>query len=359
MSDTAAPFRATVGPQEYVMGISRRTFLETGMIAAGSSMLASTRIGSVAGAESPAPAPSVGLSLTFEGLCLFAAQRGLAPTQLGQVQALLIDSDKLTSGHFDPHSPKLSVARQQVTFDQPPDSTDDHGNVSWGLKGQDVTLLFDSRAASGTVVTEANVTRQNKAQRLALTPPYDASWRDVAFIADLDGILGGPDATVDQKYLRPDLGTDGKVTSRIMLAGGTLVGGTPKDPWGRHIWWGFNDPSPASNYRQSITDIVEFHSPQAASIAIVLTHRTTRATRTITLAAPSVAVSITNKMVDGTPVCRDSDAHCPTNHFRAYYELLATDPGHHPTLGPVFLAGSNDQLRTDSPVYCPPPLAFY
>jgi hypothetical protein len=230
----------------------------------------------------------------------------------------------------------------------------------YGLKGQDVTLHLDGAAAGGPVMTEATVARADKSQRLDLSPPYDAPWSDIAFVADLDGILGGPHATIHPDFLDPHLPADAKVACRVVLAGGRLTGGVPRDAFGRHIAWGFNDPIPGNTYRQAITDVVEFHAGPAHAIQLVLTKRGEGTTRRITLKAGNIRAKVTNIAQSPSHCDGAADHNCPPHHFYAYYELLKEDPPHRPTPGPMFLAGSAAQIKnTDPPVYCPPPLAFY
>jgi hypothetical protein len=299
------------------------------------------------------------LLIEIGGLCVFAAQRSALLPSLGTVYALLPNTSKLKSGHFDTHTPMLTVRKDDATIFDSPDH-EVNGDLQYWLVDQDVALLLDGSPVTGPVATEANVSRPDKTRRLDLCPPYDAAWSDVAFIADLDGILGGPTATINPDLVKPSVAAGSKVAARMVFNAGKLIGAVPRDPWGRHIAWGFNDPSPMSEYQQAITDIVEYHAPGGHRVQLVITHRQTQATRQITLAAGAVTVRLTNLAQAPGHCDGGHDKNCPPHHFYAYYELLKDDPAHRPTPGPMFLCGTHAQISNfDPPIYCPPPLAYY
>jgi hypothetical protein len=303
--------------------------------------------------------PMVFLTVEVRGLCLFVADRKATLPDLGIVYGLLPNTAKLTSGTFDAHTPLLKVMKADTLSYDPPDR-EINGELQYGLVGQDVTLAYNGAMASGSVTTEANVYRPDKTRRLDACPPYDAKWSDVAFIADLEGILAAK-AIVDPAFVQGGLSADAKIATRVTFAGGALLGGIPSDSWGRHIAWGFNKPAPNSQYQQAITDTVEFHVPTAKSIQFVLTSRASGGPiRRVTLKASVVRASIHN-VADMPRMCDpNKDKNCPPHHFFAYYELLKPAPADTPTPGPMFLCGSLTQVtNTDPPVYCPPPMAFY
>jgi hypothetical protein len=347
------------------MSIPRRTALQIAAMTVASSTVSAWRDAHAAASPIPETAsdPLVDLTLDFTGMLLFATDAKAVLPELGQVHALLVNSAKLTSGSYPPHLPTLKVRKSDVAKYDAADAEIGE-ELEFGLMGQDVSLRIDGKVPTAPVTCESSVKSPGNAP-LKLTPPYDAPWSDIAFVADLSNILAKP-TTIHPDFLASTLAADSKVATRVTLAGGSLMGAAPTCAWGRHVSWGYNAPvSERDSYRQVITDIVQFRPPKAKSIEIVLKKRGESATRTITLKPVAVQVKIQN-VIDGPLDC-ENPAHCTPgtagcmpHHFRAYYELLKGPPEHFSTPGVPFLAGSNAQLaNTDPPVYCPPPRATH